>query len=185
MTECQECQECQECGTELPRGATACVACGNTDVDAPIGVERWASRASDGVADGSRTAREPGPRLGIRIGEVTWMLDDGEECLIGRDQESPFHVVLDQQYRTVSRLHATVSFERGVARVRDEGSKHGTFDGGERLTAGTEHKVPLPSRIRLAFNCHLDLFSAGPLPGCSDDADPRPMAGLPSDEDDA
>jgi hypothetical protein len=177
--------ECQECGAELPRGATACDACGNTDVDAPIGVARWASYASDGVADGSRTAREPGPRLGIRIGEVTRMLDDGEECLIGRDRESPFHVVLDQQYRTVSRLHATVSFERGVARVRDEKSKHGTFDGGERLTPGTEHKMPLPNRIRLAFNCHLDLFPVGSLPACLDDAGHRPMTGLPSDEDEA
>ncbi len=67
----------------------------------------------------------------------------GTEMALGRDRRE-CHIVFPADTTAVSRLHASIWWDSdaGVAIVRDEGSKNGTFVRGVgQLVAGVEYRL--------------------------------------------
>ena len=70
-----------------------------------------------------------GPPKLVGDGGRTVELHSGE-TLVGREEGLPLSLAGES---TVSRRHASIQFDGGVARVKDLGSTNGTFVNGNRL----------------------------------------------------
>lgn len=73
------------------------------------------------------------------------------ETRIGRDAQD-CHVVLPAEADSVSRLHVTLHLDRlaGTVRLREEGSKNGTWvDGVGSIEPGEEVQITVGTRFRL------------------------------------
>lgn len=73
------------------------------------------------------------------------------ETRIGRDAQD-CHVVLPAEAESVSRLHVSLHLDRrtGTVRLREEGSKNGTWvDGVGSIEPGEELQIDVGTRFRL------------------------------------
>lgn len=69
-----------------------------------------------------------------------------EGCLIGRDAS----VGIAVPEKIVSRRHALITFEAGKYRLKDNGSRNGTFLNGEKLKSDTAYVLSHEDRIEIA-----------------------------------
>jgi pSer/pThr/pTyr-binding forkhead associated (FHA) protein len=121
--------KCPVCDQEVETGGAECPNCGArlaepTASFEPVSVpvaETHANPASDGPLLVVRKGPQPGERFFI----------DRARLSVGRDPESDIFL----NDITVSRTHAILEYEDGVASVKDAGSLNGTYVNGEVVEA--------------------------------------------------
>src|SRR5260370_41208713 len=62
-----------------------------------------------------------------------FVFDERASCLIGRGEDCEPQVPENREYRSISRLHCLLDVNPPEARVRDLGSKFGTFVNGGKI----------------------------------------------------
>jgi len=81
--------------------------------------------------------------------------------LVGRSREAKFRIQQDR----VSRRHCAFEVEEGVVRLRDLGSRNGTFLAGAQLPAETPVEVPPGSLVRVgSIEFRVEYDAVGDIP---------------------
>ena len=76
-----------------------------------------------------------------RFAGKEYTLADGQLCLVGRAEDCDLRVPSNLEYRAVSRHHCLLDIDLPRVRVRDLGSRNGTFLNGRRVQPAA---VPAP-----------------------------------------
>lgn len=112
-----------------------------------------------------------------------YVYEDGENCLIGRARDCDLRVPADSEHASVSRHHCMLEIDLPSVRLRDLGSRNGTYLNGESIgrrpyeeflpetevLQAPAHELRDADRISLGPTCirvHIDL----PRPDTIEDA---------------
>jgi len=68
-----------------------------------------------------------------RLQEQEYVFTDRTHCILGRAEDCDIQVPLDQDHADVSRHHCLFELDPPAVRVRDLGSRNGTFVNGEKV----------------------------------------------------
>lgn len=125
--------QCPSCDAAIGPDETECSKCGakvgaTTSFEA-ISTDETPAQPVSGAADGPVLIVRKGPQPGERF------FIDRPRLVIGRDPVSD--IFLNDM--TVSRAHALVEYESGIARVSDAGSLNGTYVNGSIMENAVLH----------------------------------------------
>ncbi|MBR8840748.1 MAG: protein kinase [Stigonema ocellatum SAG 48.90 = DSM 106950] len=71
-----------------------------------------------------------------------YTFDSRTTCIIGRSKDCNPQLPDDEDHRTISRYHCLLDINPPAIRVRDFGSKNGTYVNGEKIGQRQEHQTP-------------------------------------------
>lgn len=84
-----------------------------------------------------------------RLDRTEYVFDERTVCVVGRAPECAPRLPDDEYHRTVSRHHCLLDLNPPVARIRDFGSRNGTYVNGEKIGQREEQDLVHGDEIRL------------------------------------
>lgn len=71
-----------------------------------------------------------------------YIFDSRTICIIGRSKECTIQIPNDEDHRTISRYHCLLDINPPAIRIRDFGSKNGTYVNNEKIGQRQRHQTP-------------------------------------------
>jgi pSer/pThr/pTyr-binding forkhead associated (FHA) protein len=82
-----------------------------------------------------------------RLNEQEYIFTDRTHCILGRAEDCDIQVPLDQDHADVSRHHCLFELDPPAVRVRDLGSRNGTFVNGEKIGQNPDRPATAESGV--------------------------------------
>lgn len=77
-----------------------------------------------------------------RLARTEYVFDERTTCILGRAEDCAPRLPSDEYHRTVSRHHCLLDINPPDARIRDFGSRNGTFVNGRKIGQREAHQTP-------------------------------------------